>query len=933
MRIPSATYRFQFCPDFNFSDAEKIIDYLDQLGISDVYASPIFKARSGSTHGYDIVDANQLNPELGSDKDYEQLIETVKKHNMGWVQDIVPNHRAYDSENYILMDVLEHGQSSDYYQFFDIDWDHPYEQLRGKVLTPMLGDFYGNCLENGEIKLSYDQTGLKVNYYALSLPIAIHSYVQFLTHNLGALTRQLGSSHPDVIKIFGILYLIKNIPLETSNQQRRNQVEFVKGLLWELYQQNSEFQGFIKDNLDVFNGEAGNVESFELLDSILCEQFYRLSFWKVGAEELNYRRFFTVNELICLRVENSHVFNRSHELLKQLVKEQKITGLRIDHIDGLYDPKQYLTRLKETFGDVYIVVEKILEKDESLPSDWKIQGTSGYDFLNLANNLFCQKSNRQYFSQIYTNLTGVSNDYHALALDKKRLIAETNLVGDIDNLAHLLKRLAERYRYGRDFTLTGLRKAIFEVLVHFPVYCTYIDSDDISSSDRQYIQEALINAKKANPRLLKELQLIEKFLLLDYDESLSDEQKEQWLFFVMRFQQFSGPLMAKGIEDTLFYVYNRLVSLNEVGGYPDSFGITVNQFHDASQKRFFNYPHSMNASSTHDTKRSEDVRARLNVLSEIPEEWEQQVQIWRELNQDKTTIIEDQPIPDLNDEYFFYQNLLGFFPFDETPNSELLQRMQDYIIKAVREAKIHTAWLQHDTIYEDAFSKFVQQVLNPSEDNQFLSKFKIFQEKVAFYGITNSLAQTLLKITSPGIPDFYQGTELWDFSLVDPDNRRPVNYQQRQEILKEIKERSQQDLSTLIKELKDTAKDGRIKLFLITKALKVRNQNIKLFQEGDYIPLTLRGKCADHVVAFARVYDNQCCITVVPRYLTSLVSPPQYALTEEVWQDTHVEIPHQLQANWLNNLTGEVLSNQETLSIGAIFQSFPVALLVNSNED
>lgn len=933
MRIPSSTYRFQFCPNFTFSDAEKIIDYLAQLGISDVYASPIFKARSGSTHGYDIVDANQLNPELGTDKDYEKLIETVQEHSMGWVQDIVPNHRAYDSENYILMDVLEHGQSSEYYQFFDIDWEHPYEQLRGKVLTPMLGDFYGNCLENGEIQLSYDETGLKVNYYALSLPIAVHSYVQFLTYNLGELTRELGKSHPDIIKIFGILYLIKNIPSETSNQQRRNQVEFVKGLLWELYEQNSKFQEFIKKNLEVFNGKAGTLESFDLLDSILCEQFYRLSFWKVGAEELNYRRFFTVNELICLRVENDYVFRRSHELLKQLVEDKKITGLRIDHIDGLYDPKEYLLRLKEMLGDTYIVVEKILEKDENLSSAWKIEGTSGYDFLNLANNLFCQKSNRQYFSHIYNKLTGMNEDYHALTLDKKRLIAETNLVGDIDNLAHLLKRLADRYRYGRDFTLTGLRKAIFEVLVHFPVYCTYIDSDAVSSSDRFYIQEALMDAKKDNPRLLKELQLIEKFLLLDYDESLSDEEKEQWLFFVMRFQQFSGPLMAKGVEDTLFYVYNRLVSLNEVGGYPDSFGITVSQFHDASQERFFNYPHSMNTSSTHDTKRSEDIRARLNILSEIPEEWEQQVQIWRELNQDKTTIIEDKPIPDPNDEYFFYQNLLGVFPFEETSDSQILQRMQDYIIKAVREAKIHTAWLRPDTIYEDAFSSFIQQVLTQNEDNEFLSKFKVFHEKVAFYGITNSLAQTLLKITSPGIPDFYQGTEIWDFSLVDPDNRRPVNYQQRQEILKEIKERSQEDLLTLIKELKDNAKDGKIKLFLIAQALEVRNQNIKLFQEGDYIPLTVRGKYADHVVAFARVYLNQCSITVIPRFITSLVSPPHYALTEEVWQDTHIEVPNQLQSEWLNYLTGEKLSNQETLSIGSVLQSFPVALLINSDKE
>lgn len=930
MQIPVATYRLQFCPTFTFGDTEKIIDYLAQLGISDVYASPIFKARSGSTHGYDIVDANQLNPELGTEKDYENLIETVHQYRMGWVQDIVPNHRAYDSENPILMDVLEHGKNSEYYQFFDIDWNHPYEQLRGKVLAPMLGDFYGNCLENGEIQLSYEQTGLKVNYYGLKLPIAIHSYVQFLTHELGVLTRQLGRTHSDIIKILGILYLIKNIPSETSSQQRRDQVEFIKGLLWELYQQNSEFQQFIHKNLQVFNGETGKAESFDLLDSILGEQFYRLSFWKVGAEELNYRRFFTVNELICLRVENAEVFKRSHELLKQLVEAKKITGLRIDHIDGLYNPKQYLIRLKETFGDIYIVVEKILEEDEKLPLDWKIQGTSGYDFLNLANNLFCQKNNRQNFSKIYAKFTGTNYDYESLKLDKKRLMAETNLVGDIDNLAHLLKRLAEHYRYGRDFTLTGLRKAIFEVLVHFPVYCTYIDSDAITASDRHYIQETLTVAKKHNPRLLKELQLIEKFLLLDYDESLSSAEKEQWLFFVMRLQQFSGPLMAKGIEDTLFYVYNRLVSLNEVGGYPDKFGITIDQFHHTSQERFFTAPHAMNATSTHDTKRSEDVRARLNVLSEIPEEWETQVQLWKALNQDKKTIVEGQEIPDANDEYLFYQNLLGVFPFEENDESNLGDRIQDYIIKAVREAKIHTAWLRPDNVYEEGFTHFVQQVLTLDQDNQFLSEFKSFQKKIAFYGIINSLSQTLLKITTPGIPDFYQGTELWDFSLVDPDNRRPVNYEQRQEILQDIKTRSQQDLTALIAELKETATDGRIKLFLTFQALATRHKNLIVFQQGDYIPLTVRGKYSNHVVAFARVDQDQCILTVIPRFSTSLVSPPQYPLGEEIWDNTHLEIPPQLRSDWVNSLTGETLSNQETLSLGSILQSFPVALLINT---
>jgi (1->4)-alpha-D-glucan 1-alpha-D-glucosylmutase len=410
MRIPAATYRIQFNSAFGFEAARKIVPYLAELGISDLYASPIFKAREGSTHGYDIVDPNRLNPELGSEEAFDELVNELQEREMGWLQDIVPNHMAYDSQNQFLMDVLENGSDSEYFDYFDIDWEHPYEDIKGKVLTPLLGDFYGQCLENGEIQLKYDESVLSVNYYGLKIPLRIESYASLITYDLGRLTKSLGRQHPDFIKLLGILYILKNIPSETSGKQRKDQANFVKGLLWELYQDKPEVKEFIDQNIQIFNGEAGNSESFNLLENLLSEQFFRLSFWKVGAEELNYRRFFTVNELICLRAEDAKVFEKTHDLITKLVKSGKFTGLRIDHIDGLYHPTEYLTKLREKVGDFYIVTEKIveLERDyfsryEEIPSDWPIQGTSGYDFLNCLNSLFCfsQGENYRRFNNIY----------------------------------------------------------------------------------------------------------------------------------------------------------------------------------------------------------------------------------------------------------------------------------------------------------------------------------------------------------------------------------------------------------------------------------------------------------------------------------------------------------------------------------------------------
>ncbi len=928
MRIPTATYRIQFNSAFDFDAAKAIVAYLAELGISDLYASPIFKARAGSSHGYDIVDPNQINPELGTKEAFEALVEELQQHDIGWIQDIVPNHMAYDSENKYLMDILENGPDSTYVDYFDISWNSPFSSSEEPILAPLLGNFYGACLENGEIQLKYDASGLSINYYNLKLPLKLESYANFLNRNLGKVVTNLGRKHPTFVRLLGVLYSVKNIPSEATIRQRRDQTDFVKGLLWELYTDNAEIKTFIDDNLQLFNGEKGKPESFNFLDSLLSEQFYRLSYWKVGAEEINYRRFFTVNELISVKVEELKVFNNTHSLICHLVEEGKFTGLRIDHIDGLYNPKQYLERLKEKIGDTYITVEKILQFGEEIPSNWSVQGTSGYDYLNYVNGIFCQTENQDKFSQIYLEITGSKVSYENIVAEKKHQIIDRNFAGDIENLTLLLKKIAGMYRHGNDFTINGLKQALAEILTRFPVYRTYITEEGISEVDRSYIEEVTEAAKAGTPLLFNELNFIQKLMLLEYEDSLTQAEKDQWLYFVMRVQQYTGPLMAKGVEDTALYVYNRCLALNEVGGEAGRFGVSLSEFHEFNQKRQTQWSHAMSTTSTHDTKRGEDTRARLNVLSEIPEEWQQQVRIWYDINRSHRKTIKRLTMPDRNDEYLFYQTLIGVFPFFEQEYSSCVERVKDFVLKAIREAKVYTAWLRQNSTYEDAFTGFVTSVLEPLEDSPFLKEFLHFQRKVAYYGIFNSLSQTLLRITSPGVPDLYQGTELWDFSLVDPDNRRPVDFELRQSYLKEIKTQAETDILKLIDELLATKEDARIKLFLVFQALKARTEYKDVFQQGSYLPLEVSGKFKEHIVAFARSDGNKTIVAIAPRFFTSLIQPGEYPLGEQVWDNTSLHLPIDA-SSWKDAITNQIVKANGKLLIGEALKHFPVALLIS----
>lgn len=926
MHIPKATYRIQFNYLFDFAAAKKVVRYLSELGISDIYAAPIFKARKSSMHGYDIVDPNQINPELGGCEGFETLIAELKSRNMHWLQDIVPNHMAYDSENRILMDVLEKGKCSRYFKFFDIDWNHPHESLNGRLLAPFLGRFYAESLEEGQIRLQYDEEGLSVCYYELKFPLNLKSYTVVFTYNIKSLEDELGANNPDLVKFLGFINFIGSMPAEKQNDEVDVHLKHAKKMLWDFYTQNEHIRKFMDTNVAFFNGKKGLPASFDSLDCLLHEQFFRLSFWKVAAEEINYRRFFNVNRLISLKVEDWEVFDYVHELTFRFIREGKFTGLRIDHVDGLYDPAAYLKRLKENAGDIYIVVEKILDFKEHLPRSWNVEGTTGYDFLNRLNGIFCRKEGEKEFTRLYYKVTGLHTSYEELVCDKKRMFIGRHMAGNIDNLAQEMKRVTFQDRYGKDITLYGLKRALVEIMAVFPVYRTYISQGVFRESDRKYFKEAFEKARKNSPRFEYEINFIEKFLLFDSGKIIDSDLKEKFSHFIMIFQQYTAPLMAKGFEDTVLYIYNKLISLNEVGGNPSRFSVSLKDFHSFCEYR----RHSLNATSTHDTKRGEDVRARINVLSEIPKEWKYHLINWIRINKPKKRFINKAYAPDANDEYFLYQTLIGTFPFSMLEFGTFNERIREYIRKAVREAKVHTAWIKPDIEYEEACMGFVDSILEQSEDNRFLREFVPFQKKVAFFGILNSLSQKLVAITSPGVPDFYQGTELWDFSLVDPDNRRPVDFKKRESFLTDIKERLRSGSETLIEELLRYKEDGRIKLFLIYKVLKARGQYTDVFEKGRYVPLKTEGKFKNCVIAYARQDGNCWAITFAGRFFTSLAKEGVLPLTESVWEDTSVILPKGGPVSWKNVITDEKIEGGGSLLVGKIFNSFPAALIIGN---
>ncbi len=936
MRIPSASYRIQLNRALNFQKAAELISYLAELGITDLYASPIFKAKKESPHGYDGVDPNRLNPELGNVSDLETLSVELKKYKMGWLQDIVPNHLAFDYDNTMLMDVLENGQDSEYHSFFDIDWNHPYDNMRGRLLAPFLGKYYGESLETGEINLKYVACGFTVNYFDVILPLKSESYIRLLAQPCNQIKIKLGETHPDAVEFRKILSIFNKPSAGEDKRQRQNRIKTAKNNLWRLYNENRQVKNEMDGVIRRYNGREGNPRSFNDLDDLLSEQFYGLSLWKAAADEINYRRFFHVNDLICLKTENNTVFNHTHALIFELIAKQIVSGLRIDHIDGLYDPTEYLRKVREKVGDIYIVVEKILGFNEELPGSWPVQGTTGYDFMNILNGVFCQKKNEESFSGIYSDFSGMNRDCSDLLGDGKIHVIENYMRGDLNNLVNLAKKISSGDRHGKDLTFHRLKIALKEVLVRFPVYRTYATGVDFGETARIHIRFAIEEAKKCHPGFMREFEFIQNLLLNNCERNFPDQksgqssdEKDRRIRFVMKFQQIAAPLMAKGFEDTALYVYNRLLSLNEVGGYPDKFGLSMETFHEFQRYRAVFWPNSLNATSTHDTKRGEDARARINVLSELPMEWKRKIEEWSELNRNKKEIVDGADAPDKNEEYFIYQTLIGAFPSDRRRYSWFIERMKEYEVKALREAKIHTSWHLPETDYEKACVSFIEKILKREKGNRFLAEFIPFCRKVTFYGIFNSLSQVLVKIISPGIPDFFQGSELWDLNLVDPDNRRPVDFEKRKIFLKDIIDSKNTRSAEWLDDLLREKENGKIKLFVTHMALKARKENPEIFLTQNYVPLKVIGSFKDNIIAFARPHEKRWGITIAPRLLVSMVEENQYPIGEEIWRDTKVVLPAEAPSQWKNMFTLEIFKSDSFLSIGRIFHRFPVALLMS----
>jgi (1->4)-alpha-D-glucan 1-alpha-D-glucosylmutase len=939
-RAPLSTYRLQFNRTFTFRDAAELIPYLHRLGIDWVYASPYLQARPGSMHGYDISNHNRVNPEIGTPEEHGAMVDAMRQFGMGHLLDIVPNHMGIGQpDNQWWMDVLENGPSSLYAPFFDIDWQPLKPELAGRVLLPLLGDQFGRVLERGELQLSYENGVFLIHYYDQIFPVSPRSRSQVLLAVLQRLHGRLAHDDPDRLELESIANALEHLPLRDrtdreSVEERNRENVVTRRRVAALCNSSAVFREAMEETIREFNGQPGDPHSFDALERLLDDQAYRLAFWRVAAEEINFRRFFDVNDLAGIRVELREVFQSTHRLILQLVAEGKVEGLRIDHPDGLYDPESYLAELqaeciRRTGGDAtYVVVEKILTGAEELPQAWEVAGTVGYEFLHRLNGLFVDPAREPEMTATYIAFVGRELHFRELAYHRKRLILRVALISELNVLAHLLDRISETNRRYRDFSLGSLREALREVLACFPVYRTYIDAHtgQISESDAAYVNQAVRVAIRRNPATNRTVfDFIRDTLLLRWPEDLTDEWREEHARFVMKFQQLTGPVMAKGVEDTTFYLYNRLVSLNEVGGEPERFGLLPAELHAWLAKRYEQWPLALNATSTHDTKRSEDVRARIDVLSEFPAEWRARVNRWAELNTPLRGTTEDESIPAPNDEYLLYQTLVGAWPLgepDEAGRQEFVERMQRYMEKATREAKVRTSWINPSEEYDTGLRDFVAAAL---ANEAFLADFRPFQRLVARIGMLNSLSQTLVKLTCPGVPDVYQGQEIWDFSLVDPDNRRPVDYGARSDLL-----------DSLLSGARDSAalferwEDGGPKLWVTHTALALRRRVPDLFRAGEYVPLEASGERSEHLFAFARRHGDERAITIAPRLWGALAGgEPGPVPRAKAWGDTALEIPAGLEGRYRSLLSGEEVACEEgRLAVGELLARWPVALLV-----
>lgn len=937
-RIPSATYRLQFNKHFTFRQARELIPYLRDLGISHVYASPFFRASPDSLHGYDIGDHNELNPAIGTREEYDEFVAALHEQGLGQIVDFVPNHMGIASSvNTWWTDVLENGPSSVFAPHFDIDWLPLKRDLENCVLLPILGDQYGRVLERGEFKLSFEAGAFFLHYFDNKLPVAPRTYTLILRPALDKLTA-LGVSDDFKAEFHSVITALDHLPPRTESDpekiaERAREKEIIKRRLQSRCEECPVLVDAITTTLRELEGTPGDARSFDAFDELINAQAYRLSFWRVAAEEINYRRFFDINELAAIRVELPEVFEATHRLLFELIGNGSLDGVRLDHVDGLWNPAEYIAQLQSRAAQLmgggadklpmYLVVEKILLGDEKLRPDWQTHGTTGYEFANEAIRLLIDPAAEQSITEVYEKFIGSSPRFTEIAYHRKQLAMRLALASEINVLAHMLDRLSEKNRWYRDFTLNALTTAVREVIACFPVYRTYVTPDqEPTEDDIHAVRRAVRQAERRNPGIERSMfTFLGDILIKKFPENIDDPTRAEHMHFVMKFQQCTGPIMAKGVEDTSFYIYNRLAALNEVGGEPHHFSLSPEKFHAACIARQREHPHCMLASSTHDTKRSEDVRARIAVLSEMPVEWRKALRRWSTLNRRYKTEIEGEAAPDANEEYLICQTLLGTWPLepmDKPARATYIARIQEYLIKAIKEAKVNSSWVQPNEAWETAVRDFVAKILRAGA-NSFINDLTPFAAQIAQLGAVNSLSQTVLKATVPGMPDFYQGTELWDFSLVDPDNRRPVDYDARRQMLASL---AGADPAALM----HGWRDGRIKLFITQTLLKFRREHADLFMHGEYQPVAVSGACANSCIAYVRRLEGKAMLVILPRLSAKLGFPP----VGDVWQDTRIEWPADFVGKQARNLfTGASIgAGGASLELADAMRVLPVAAFV-----
>ncbi|WP_149540248.1 malto-oligosyltrehalose synthase [Siccirubricoccus phaeus] len=910
---PRATYRLQFHAGFGFREAAALAPYLARLGISHVYASPWLKARPGSLHGYDIVDHAALNPELGTEAEFRAMCAAFRTHGLGQILDFVPNHMGVGgADNPWWLDVLEWGVDSAYAGWFDIDWDPDRRYLAGKLLVPFLGDQYGVVLEAGELELRFDaeEGGFAIWAYGThKLPICPLHYA-----------RILGDAHPALERLGDAFSGLPDWRPHVAQRARE-----LKAELAALAREDSSVRQAVQQAVDRLNGEKDLFESWRALDALIQDQHWRAAHFRVAADDINYRRFFNVNELAGVRMELPELFDHAHALIFALLEDGTLDGLRIDHVDGLLDPKGYLTRLREKAPrPFYLLVEKILARHESLREDWPVEGTTGYEFTNLVLGVLLDQAGEEGLTRAYADFTGPVPPFEEVVRDCKLRIMANEMASELNVLARDAGRIARQNPKTADFTRNLLGRALRAIIAAFPVYRTYVDGNGTpAEADRRDLDWAVAWARRSEPDLdPSTFDFLHRLLSTELVAApRSGFSRHVVTRFAMRVQQYSGPVMAKGLEDTAFYRWNRLVALNEVGGHPDVFGVPLAGFHRANAARAKRWPQAMLTTSTHDTKRGEDVRARLAVLAEMPEEWARQVHGWSRILRARRGDVEGTAPPDRNDEYLFYQLLLGAWPAEltEAPPepaaiADFAARLEGAMRKSVREAKLRSSWAAPDTAYEDALLGFVRDALSPDASSAFLDAFLPFQARVARLGVDNSLVQTALKLTVPGMPDLYQGAELWELSLVDPDNRRPVDFSARARLLAEVEAALEGDRRAALRQMRENWRDGRIKLAVTATLLAHRRAAPALYAAGDYQPVTAEGEAGEQLCTFLRCHGEAALLVAVRRFPAREVG--ELRLT-----------PPLAAARWRDLISGAVLEG-EVLNLSALLGELPVAALV-----